>query len=338
MEKYLREDIKKLKAYQVNQVDFDVKLDANEGFDWLNGNNRYPDDYCTDLREKLAIKLGKDKDEILFGNGSSELIELLMKAYLESGESVLSFSPSFSMYKLYTIINKGVYEEFPLEDMAYLNVEGFIDFIKEKRPKIVIICNPNNPTGSVISRADILKIVQATDGMVILDEAYIEFSDMEIKDDTREYKNLIVLRTFSKAYALAGIRLGYMIGHSEIIDYINRVRSPYNINSYSQSLGIKALENEELLLKNIEITKRERARVQAGLEDLGLKVYPSSANFIFFRGNKNLYSDLVAKKVLIRNFGGELEGYYRITIGPAEENNLALEAIKEALSSETGRN
>ena len=174
--------------------------------------------------------------------------------------------------------------------------------------------------------------------MVILDEAYIEFSDMEIQDDTREYKNLIVLRTFSKAYALAGIRLGYMIGHSEIIDYINRVRSPYNINSYSQSLGIKALENEDLILKSIEITKLERARVQAELENLGLKVYPSSANFIFFKGCKNLYLDLVNKKVLIRNFAGDLEGYYRITIGRWPENNLALEAIKEVVRSETGKN
>lgn len=337
MLKYLREDIKKLKSYEVNEQEYEVKLDANEGIDWLDGKSRYPDDTCSELRDRLAKKLNKNPNEILFGNGSSELIELVMKAYLEYGEKVVAVSPAFSMYKLYTIVNKGVYEEYPLDNFADLNIEGFIEFIKVEKPKIVILCNPNNPTGSILNRDDILRIVKACDCMVILDEAYIEFSDLEIQDDTRDFKNLIVLRTFSKAYSLAGIRLGYMIAHGEIIEYINRVRAPYNINTMTQDIALKAFENEDVIKENIEMVKGERKRVEKALSDLGFKAYPSQSNFIFFKGCDNLASDLSKKKILIRDYGGDLQGYFRLTIGSPGENSKVLEAIKEVLN-EKGNN
>lgn len=255
-----------------------------------------------------------------------------MKAYLESGERVVSFSPTFSMYKLYTIINKGIYEEYPLEDMNKLNVQGFIDFIKLKKPKVVIICNPNNPTGSTISREDVIRIVEASDCMVILDEAYIEFSDMETQDNTREYKNLIVLRTFSKAYALAGIRLGYMIADSETIDFINRVRAPYNINSISQSIGLKVFGYEDIIKDNISLIKSERERVCKRLEGLGFNPITSQTNFIFFKGKEGLSNELAKKGIIIRDFAGDLQGYYRLTIGKAEENDMVLKAIEEVIN------
>ncbi len=332
MFKYLREDIKIFKSYKVNHMEFNIKLDANEGIDWIDGMNRYPDDSCSELRERLAKKLGKKTNELLIGNGSSELIELVMKAYLEYGELVVSISPTFSMYKLYTIINKGIYEEFPLDNMKTLDVDGFIDFIKLKKPKIIILSNPNNPTGSTISREDILRIVEASDCMVILDEAYIEFTDMDIQDSTREYKNLVVLRTFSKAYALAGIRLGYLIGDQETVEYINRVRSPYNINTITQEMGLQALDNEVEIMKNIALIKLERERVFGKLEDLGLAPYPSGGNFIFFKGIETLFDELVKKKILIRAFSGDLKGYFRLSIGTKEENDLALKAIEEVLN------
>ena len=142
--------------------------------------------------------------------------------------------------------------------MEYLNVEGFIQFIKDKKAKLIFLSNPNNPTGSIIPKEDIRKIVSSVDGMVILDEAYIEFTDYPLEDWTREFKNLIVLRTFSKAIALAGIRLGYMIAHKEVIDYINRVRAPYNVNSLTQKMAIKALENLDTIYANIKSIKSER--------------------------------------------------------------------------------
>lgn len=258
MERYLREEIKELKSYEVVDKDYKVKLDANEGIDWIDGLNRYPLDRSDKLREKLAGKLGKDSDEIVLGNGSSELIELMMKAYLEAGETVVSFSPTFSMYKIFTIIHKGKYLDYPLDNMETLNVEGFIEFIKQNKAKLVIISNPNNPTGSLIPKQDVFKIVKSADAMVILDEAYIEFTDYPEGDDAREFDNLVVLRTFSKAMGLAGIRLGYMIANKETISCINRVRSPYNVNSLTQEMGLKALKNDSMTSENIKIIKRTR--------------------------------------------------------------------------------
>lgn len=333
MEKYLRKEIKDLKAYEVIDKDYRVKLDANEGIDWNDGLNRYPIDQCDKLREKLAEKLEKNPDDILLGNGSSELIELVMKAYLEAGESVVSLSPSFSMYKIFTIIHKGKYLDYPLDNMEKLNIDGFIEFIQEKRPKLIILSNPNNPTGTLISKKDILKIIKSVDAMVILDEAYIEFADYPKGDDTREFENLIVLRTFSKALALAGIRLGYMIANKEIIGYINRVRSPYNVNILTQNMGLKALENNIIINENIETIKKERERMVAFLEKNKIKPLPSQGNFLFFKAPKNIFDCLWNKDILIRSFGGELEGYYRMTIGTPEENDLVIKTIEEELNA-----
>lgn len=329
MEKYLRQEIKKLNAYKVVDRDYRVKLDANEGIDLLDGLNRYPVDRSDKLREKLSQKLGKSPDEIVLGNGSSELIELMMKAYLESGESVVSLSPTFSMYKIFTIIHKGQYADYPLENMEKLNVEGFIDFVKEKKAKLVILSNPNNPTGTLFPKKDILKIVQSVDAMVILDEAYIEFADCPQGDDIDEFENLVVLRTFSKALGMAGIRLGYMIANKETVDCINRVRSPYNINSLTQEMGLKALENQAIINKNIETIKKERERIRKYLEKNGIKPLSSGANFLFFKGSQSIYEALWNKAILIRKFGGELEGYYRLTIGSPEENDMVIQAMEE---------
>lgn len=329
MYKYLREEIKCFKPYQVNDVEHSYKLDANEGIPWLEDLNLYPNDRCDDVREKLSKLLNKTSEELLIGNGSSELIDYVMKAYLEFDEVVVSISPSFAMYKIYTIINKGKYEDYPLENMEYLNVEGFIQFIKDKKAKLIFLSNPNNPTGSIIPKEDIRKIVSSVDGMVILDEAYIEFTDYPLEDWTREFKNLIVLRTFSKAIALAGIRLGYMIAHKEVIDYINRVRAPYNVNSLTQKIAIKALENLDTIYANIKSIKSERARVREQLDKMGYRTFPSWTNFIFFYGGEGLAKALLKKGVLIRDFGGDLEGYYRVTIGTPKENNGFLQSIQE---------
>lgn len=329
MLKYLREDIKNFKAYDVIDLEYQVKLDANEGIEWIEGKNRYPADGSSKLREKLAVKLGLNSDELLIGNGSSELIELVMKAYLEAGELVITISPTFSMYKIYTIIQRGIYDEYPLDNMKTLNVDGFIEFVNRKKPKIVIIGNPNNPTGSMISKEDILKITKACDCMVVLDEAYIEFADYDTRQEVREYKNLVVLRTFSKAYGLAGIRLGYMIGDQEIIGYINRVRAPYNVNSLTQEIGLSALDKSEIIYNNIKLVKSERASVRKRLEDLGYNPFPSQANFLFFKGQEGLYEAMARKGVLIRAYGGDLQGYYRLTIGTPEDNDIALNTMEE---------
>lgn len=331
MLKYLREEVKNLVSYHVLEKEYQIKLDANEAPDRIDGLNRYPVDSCRQLRQKLAASLGKDPEELLMGNGSSELIELVMKAYLEAGETVVSFSPTFSMYKQFTILHKGVYRDYPLDNMERLDVAGFIDFVEETKAKLVLICNPNNPTGTMLPRAGVLKIVKSIDAMVVLDQAYLEFSDYPIEDDTRENKNLIVLRSFSKALGLAGIRLGYMIAHQEIISYINRVRSPYNVNSLTQEAGLRALEHDMTGIKlTIETIKNERRRMAKALVELGIKPLPSQGNFLFFSMERQIFEYLTRNGILIRAFGNEHEGYYRLTIGTPEENNAALQRIKEA--------
>jgi len=329
MYKYLREDIKKMEAYKVKESNYKVKLDANEGIQWLKGYNRYPVDRSDKLRNKLASDLNKSPDEILIGNGSSELIELVMKAYLEAGEKVVSISPTFSMYKIFTIIHKGVYKDYPLTNMKDLNLEGFLGFVKEEKPKIVILSNPNNPTGTMIPYEDIVEIVKSIDGMVILDEAYIDFADTPPKDDTNDYKNLIILRTFSKAMSLAGIRVGYMIAQEEIIEYINRVRSPYNVNSLTQDMALVALESKEIFKNNIEEIKTERERIRLELVKKGFSPLPSQGNFLFFQASKDFGSKLEEKGILIRGYENNLEGFFRLTIGEKEENQQVLKAIEE---------
>lgn len=329
MYKYLRDDIKKLESYKVNEIEYQIKVDANEGLPWINDYNRYPNDRSDKLRMKLASDLNKSPDEILIGNGSSELIELVMKAYLDAGETVMSISPTFSMYKIFTIIHKGKYEDYPLTNMEYLDTKGFIDSINHIKPKLVIISNPNNPTGTMIPYEDILEITNRLDGMMVLDEAYIDFSSVPLKDDTREVKNLIVLRTFSKAMSLAGIRLGYMIANEEVIEYINRVRSPYNVNSLTQEIALKALESKGLFLENIENIKNERERMKIELEKKGFSPLSSQGNFLFFQARKGFGRKLQEKGILIRGYSKDLEGYFRLTIGSREENNMVLKAIEE---------
>ncbi len=329
MYKYLREDIKAMKAYDVKEMAYEVKLDANEGVDWMDGLNRYPADRSDELREKLAQKLAKNPDEILLGNGSSELIELCMKAYLEAGDTVLSIAPTFSMYKIFTIIHKGRYLEYPLQDMTSLDVDGFIEFAGACSAKLVLLSNPNNPTGSMIPREDIRRIIDSVDAMVVLDEAYIEFSDEPATDDTGIYENLVVLRTFSKALALAGIRLGYMMGQAETIGYINRVRSPYNVNVLTQAAGLRALKAEEQTAASCGMIRSERTRVKAALEGLGYSVLPSQANFLLFKAEPELGDQLARRGILIRCFGGDLTGYCRLTIGTPAENDAVLRALTE---------
>lgn len=330
MRKYLRKEIKELKAYELVEREYRLKLDANEGIDWINGLNRYPLDRSDKVRERLGEKLLVNSNKILVGNGSSELIELMMKAYLEAGQVVASISPTFSMYKIFTIIHKGNYLAYPLDNMESLNVDGFIEFIREKKAKLVILSNPNNPTGTIIKRQDIFKIIKSVDAMVVLDQAYIEFADEQISEEELiDFDNLVVLRTFSKAIGLAGIRLGYMLANKETIDCINLVRSPYNVNTLSQEMALKALSNDKLIRENVMIIKKERERMREYLEKNGIRPLPSSANFLFFKAPKYLYEGLLEKGILIRDFGLGLDGYHRLTIGSKSENDLVIEAIEE---------
>ncbi len=327
MKKYVRKAVLDLKAYEVNDAGYSIKLDANEGIDWYDGLNRYPDNQAVKLVKALSDVTEKKESELIVGNGSSELIELILKTFLEPQEYVVSIDPTFSMYKIFTTIYNGKYEGYKLVDNQYCDIEDFIEFISKMKAKIVILSNPNNPTGSFIEKESIEKILKGSDAIVVIDEAYIEFSSGSVIDLINEYENLIVLRTFSKAYAVAGIRLGYLAANESIVKYIKRVKSPYNLNAISQEIGLKALDSIDVVNKNIELIKEEREKVWKSLYKLGLNPIPSYANFILFQGDDKLNDYLKSFGILVREFGGDLKGYIRVTIGTREENDKVIEKI-----------
>lgn len=352
---WVRDDIRDLKEYKENNSPYKIKLDANEGenlffndvedidLDVLKEINRYPDSSAEKLREKIGAYIGVNPDNIVAGNGSSEMIELIMKTFIEEGDKVLSFVPSFAMYGIFSKIYsaefigiEGKREDVstPRDDFS-VDIDILIEKAKEISPKLILVCNPNNPTGDLISKDDIKKLLENTDSLVVVDEAYIEFADESMIDEIGNYENLIVLRTLSKAVGLAGIRLGYMISNTEIINWVNKVKAPYSLNSLTQAFGIMAIDKSDLIEEYIKREKREREKMYRELKELELKVYPSSTNFVLFYSE---IDDLNLKTqndgILIREFGGDLKGYYRVTVGSEDENIEFIKSLKEILKDE----
>ena len=209
-------------------------------------------------------------------------------------------------------------------------MDDVIKSIKENNPKLTIVCNPNNPTGTVIKRDKVLEIVKSTDEIVIVDEAYMEFSEESVVDEIENYKNLIVVKTLSKAFSMAGIRTGYLLANEELVKTVEKVRPPYNLNSISAFLATKALQQKDKMLVYVNQVKKEREKVYKSLLDMGVKAYPSGANFIFFYcDDKDLEDKLVKEDVLIIKLGGKLDNHYRVTIGTNNENNAFVEAMKK---------
>lgn len=339
-----KESIRNLKPYVVNPTVCSVKLDANEGskelyLDLLKelGNsdltlNFYPDDNYTNLKRAINNYVGYGPKNITVGNGSSELLDLCVKTFVDKDELILSLDPTFSMYSIYAQVFSAKYIGAKAEEDFCLNVDNIIDEIKTNNPKLVILCNPNNPTGTVLTKDEVRKIVKSTDALIALDEAYMEFSDESLIDEVMDYDNLLIVKTLSKAFSLAGIRTGYIVANENIINSIEKVRAPYNLNSLSDYIATKALEQNDKMKNYIKVVKEERENIYNTLVDLGIKTYKSGANFVFFKSDiENLQNKLVEKDVLIRKFSGNLEGCYRVSVGTVEENKQFLEAFKEIL-------
>ena len=336
-----KESVKELQPYVVNPVVCSVKLDANEGNKDLFKDlikdigddfylNLYPDDNYTQLKEAIVNYIGCKIENISVGNGSSELLDLCVKTFVDTNELILSLDPTFSMYSIYAKIVNSRYIGAGEGNDFIINVDDVIKSIKENNPKLTIICNPNNPTGTTIKREDVLRIVKSTDNVVIVDEAYMEFSDESVVDEIENYDNLIVVKTMSKAFSMAGIRTGYLIANEELVKTIEKVRPPYNLNSISALLATKALKQKDKMLSYVENLKVEREKIYEKLLDMGVKAYKSGANFVFFSSKvDNLAEKLIDNDVLIRKFGGKLDNYYRVTVGSPKENEAFLNAMKK---------
>lgn len=338
----LKPSAEKLQAYFVNDIPCRVKLDANEGSNYLlKGGfkmenftpNLYPDSDSRVLREKMSGYYGCKAENIMAGNGSSEIINTVINAYCEKGDKVMSFVPSFSMYRFYCDLCGADYVGVKTESGFTQNIDRLIDAAVKQNPKIVILCNPNNPTGYVTPREDVMRLLEAVkSSVVILDEAYADFSEVSVTDLINSYENLMVMRTMSKAFGLAGLRVGALIANEETVKYIWKVKVPYNLNTLSQHAAEQALDNTGRVDDYTGSVKKLRKELSEELESLNFTVYPSGANFIFVKPPvDNLFEKLMACGVLIRRFDYEGDVYNRITVGTKEENEILIEEIKKVM-------
>lgn len=353
---YLKESLQASCPYKTNSFKVQYKLDANEA-PWdltfenkaslleelINSTsfNLYPDSQAQALKEALAKHHQlKQTEGILVGNGSNELIQMLALAFLDKGEFALMPTPTFSMYKQCVQLVGGQALEVPLkEDFSY-NIELFKEAIKKEKIKLIFLCTPNNPTGNPLPLSKIKEILDSFQGPVLVDEAYGEFSQASsAKTLLEEYPNLIILKTFSKAFALAGLRLGYCLTSQELAQILLKAKAPYNVNSFSQRAALIALKNFPSLEKELEIIKKERVFMSQALGQLpGVTVYPSESNFLLFRVKQaqSIWQKLLAEGFLVRDFSQDkyLTDCLRLTIADRATNIKFLESLEKILKSE----
>jgi len=337
----LRENIKKLTPYSSARDEFkgeaSVLLDANEnafGSPLPDRYNRYPDPLQLRLKHKISGIKGVPVDNIFIGNGSDEAIDILFRAFCQPAvDNIIIVPPTYGMYEVSANINDVSIKKVNLTTDFQLDLDNLAETIDE-RTKLIFICSPNNPTGNSIRRTDIETILNNFNGLVIIDEAYINFAKQKsFTQELAEYNNLVVLQTLSKAWGLAGLRIGMAFASEEIIRVFNKIKPPYNINEASQKLAIDALENVAEVNAWIQETVLERERLTASLLDIPFVqlVYPSDANFILVKVTKpkEIYKFLVGLGIIIRDRSSVTlcEGCLRITIGTPAENRQLLQAL-----------
>ena len=297
--------------------------------------NRYPDSNCTELKTAVSNYTGINTGRIAIGNGSDELINVILQAFIDPGDTMAMYNPTFSMYKIYGTICGAAIWEYSSDSNFELKLDEFITGLKRERPKLVILCNPNNPTGSCFELEEIEQILKEASGLVIVDEAYYEFSGLTAAGLLSRYDNLIILRTLSKAFGIAGLRVGYMLSCPQVISFIDRVRSPFNVNAFAQAAAIEVLEDKDTMTERVEIIKAEREKLAARLAELkGIQCFESRSNFILLRAPKSgeILDSLRKAGIYIRNFSDPaLKDCLRVTIGSPSENDRFYEIVMEVL-------
>lgn len=338
--RFVKKNIRVLSAYEAKEIPCKVKLDANESpYGFRDGTqalrkietNRYPDPEAKDLKRAIAKDLGIRPETILHGNGSDELIYYLITVF---GGPVLFPVPTFSMYG---IISQALGEkkiQIPLDKEFDLDIDTICSALRKERPKLVFLSSPNNPTGNCFSADRILKVINVARGIVVIDEAYQPFSSKKgFIPLLRDYKNLLIMRTLSKV-GLAGLRVGFLIGDDEIINEVNKVRLPFNLNTVSQAVAIDTLKNKKRLRLHIKSIVSERDKLFKELKKIGMiNPYPSEANFILFSVQEpdRIYKGLMKRGVLIKNMNSVIRGCLRVTVGTPHENRTFLNALKKVL-------
>lgn len=344
----VREDLEGFKPYRVPQPKAKIELDSNENpwdlpaemrqdIERLLADfkfNRYPDISAASLRKTIAFYHGLGEDNVLVGNGSNEVILYLMLAFGGPGRTALIFEPTYSMHSVIARISGTAVREVPRQPDFSIDLDEALREASAARPDIIFVCSPNNPTGNTTPTSQIEQIILAADSLVIVDEAYGEFSQESVADLIQKYPNLAVIKTFSKAFRLAALRVGYLLASQDIVESLGKVKLPYNLNAFSQAVAELAFSKRDQLLEVLAEIVRERDRVLSELKKVaGLTVYPSQANFVLFRTEKDanqVFDLLLEQGILVRNFTHKegLKNCLRVTIGTAEENEAFLAALK----------
>lgn len=301
--------------------------------------HRYPDGSCYYLANSLAAKLGVKPRELVFGNGSNEIIDLLISTFLTPGQEVITSHPTFLVYHKMVQARGGINRVVPLKEMHH-DFEALLAEVTDKT-RLIFLDNPNNPTGAVFQKQEFESFLQKVPNNVIvaLDEAYVDFVDPEIRLDARSYLEIdtpvVALRTFSKAYGLAGLRIGYGLMRAEIADYIHRIRQPFNVNYPAQVGALAAIADEDHYQKTLNLTKNGIKWLSEEVEKLGCKAFPSQTNFFLIdvKGDgQKLYRHMLTKGVIVRPMNAyDYPDYIRITVGLPEENRRFISALDDTL-------
>ncbi len=342
IQKLLRKNVAQLTSYSSARDEFsavaEIWLDANES-PFPNGFNRYPDPLQREFKEVVA-KLKKVNSENLFiGNGSDEVLDLLFRAFCEPRlDNVVTIRPSYGMYQVLADVNDVQCRQAELNPDFSLNAERLLA-LTDDYTKLILLCSPNNPTGNTFDVEAIAYLLENTKAIVVLDEAYIDFSESPgFLEKLSRYPGLVIVQTLSKAWGMAALRLGLGFADEEIIQILNRIKPPYNINLLSQQEALKRLQNQKETLRQIQIIRREKEKMRQALENLTAvkRVFPSDANFLLLeiKNATEIYQQLMNKGIILRNRSGLLHCYscLRITIGTPEENERLLLELKNYIS------
>ena len=338
----VRENVKEMKPYSSARDEFEdfdtadmIFLDANEN-PFENGVNRYPDPQQMSVKEVLAKQKFVKTNQILLGNGSDEVLDLLFRAFCEpKKDNVITLPPTYGMYGVLANINAVENKEVLLSDDFQPQIEKIMEAV-DQNTKIIFLCSPNNPTGNSFSDESVACLLQNFKGLVVIDEAYIDFSKKDSwSNELDEYPNLIITQTLSKAYGLAGIRLGICYASAEIISVLNKIKPPYNVNELTQKRALERLEDKDKIKAEIESIITQREELLKVLLDIKFveKIYPTEANFILVKvdnANKR-YAELIAKGIVIRNRTTQplCDNCLRFTVGTEQENMKLIVALKE---------
>ncbi|MDM1096369.1 histidinol-phosphate transaminase [Myroides odoratimimus] len=332
----VRPNIKALSPYtsarDEYKGDIGIFLDANENPYGIV--NRYPDPYQVELKKTISQIKGGNPDQLFLGNGSDEAIDLAYRIFCEpSKDKAIVFTPTYGMYEVYANINAVELITLPLDDVFQIE-QGLVEpYLKDPTVKLMFICSPNNPTGNLIEKETIISLLKRFKGIVIIDEAYIDFSkEASWLEELSQYGNLIILQTLSKGWGMAGLRIGMAWMSEEVLHYFNKVKSPYNLSISNQQQAIELLSDTVGFKERITFLLNEKERLIRELNTLSMTqfIYPSEANYLLVKFDKadRLYQELIDRQIVVRNRSKVVENTLRISIGTPEENNQLITALK----------